>query len=190
MVKIRDRIVGLKRVKASELLPNPKNWRTHPESQQNALRGVLSEIGYADALIARKLYDGSLMLIDGHLRAETSGDEKVPVLVVDVTEAEADKILLTLDPLAGLATRDDEKLKELIGSVTFDSEALRQLMDSLDASEWLGEESELDIPDYSEESETVSVRVNECPRSVGDELGEAIQKLLDERGLPLSVVVM
>ena len=41
------------------------------------------------------------MLIDGHLRAETAPDMMVPVLVLDVTEEEADKLLLTLDPLAG-----------------------------------------------------------------------------------------
>jgi len=51
-MKIRDRIKELRRVKASELAPNPKNWRTHPQEQQDALRGVLAEIGYADALIA------------------------------------------------------------------------------------------------------------------------------------------
>ena len=33
-----------------------------------AVRGVLAEIGYADALLARELPDGSLQLIDGHLR--------------------------------------------------------------------------------------------------------------------------
>ena len=33
-----------------------------------------------------------------HLRAETTPNQGVPVLVLDVTEAEADKILLTLDP--------------------------------------------------------------------------------------------
>ena len=50
---IRDRIVELRRVAARELVPNPKNWRRHPARQAAALRGVLEEIGYADALLAR-----------------------------------------------------------------------------------------------------------------------------------------
>src|ERR1700730_4088294 len=103
--QIRDRIRELRRVKASELLQNPRNWRRHPAQQAAALRGVLGEIGYADALLAREV-DGKLMLIDGHLRAETTPDQDVPVLILDVTAEEADKILLTLDPLAGLATVD------------------------------------------------------------------------------------
>jgi hypothetical protein len=31
-------------------VPNPRNWRTHPKVQADALRGLLAEIGYADAL--------------------------------------------------------------------------------------------------------------------------------------------
>lgn len=42
---IRDRIIELVRVRASELVDNPANWRRHPEHQRTALRGVLREIG-------------------------------------------------------------------------------------------------------------------------------------------------
>jgi len=130
-VKIRDRIKELRRVKASELLPNPKNWRTHPKSQQDALRGVLSEVGFADAAIARELPDGSLMLIDGHLRAETAADANVPVLVLDVTEAEADKLLVTLDPLAAMADTNAEALESVLGEVETNSEAVSEMLSRL-----------------------------------------------------------
>jgi len=127
-VKIRDRIRELRRVPASQLLPNPKNWRTHPKAQQDALRGVLAEVGLADAVLARELADGSLMLIDGHLRAETLADAKVPVLVLDVTEAEADKLLATIDPLAAMAETDGAKFDELLRTVNTSSEALQQML--------------------------------------------------------------
>jgi ParB-like chromosome segregation protein Spo0J len=115
-------------VPASDLKPNPKNWRTHPKAQQDALRGVLAEVGLADACLARELPDGSLMLIDGHLRAETLGDGEVPVLVLDVNEAEADKLLATLDPLAAMAESDAAKLDQLLRNVDTGSEALQQLI--------------------------------------------------------------
>src|ERR1700730_13488375 len=91
--QIRDRIRELRRVQASELLPNPKNWRRHPAQQAAAMAGMLAEVGYADALLARETPDGRLQLIDGHLRAETTPTSMVPVLVLDVTEAEATKLL-------------------------------------------------------------------------------------------------
>jgi hypothetical protein len=127
-MKIKNRVKELRIVPASELLPNPKNWRTHPDAQKNALRGILAEVGMADACLARELPDGSLMLIDGHLRAETVADAKVPVLILDVTEAEADKILATLDPLAAMADSDAAKLDELLRNVDTGSEALQQMM--------------------------------------------------------------
>ena len=56
---IRDRIQDFRRVSASTLLPNPKNWRVHNDRQRNILRGILAEIGYADALLVR---NGRLIL--------------------------------------------------------------------------------------------------------------------------------
>ena len=130
-MNIRDRIKELRRVPASSLRPNPKNWRTHPKEQADALRGTLAEIGFAEALVARELEDGTLELIDGHLRAETVGDTAVPVLVLDVDEAEADKLLATLDPLAALAGVDTQRLEDLLATVETDSEALQEMLDGL-----------------------------------------------------------
>ena len=135
-MEIKDRIKELRKVRASELLPNPKNWRKHPVAQANALRGTLSEIGYADALIAYETPDG-LMLIDGHLRAETTPDQEVPVLVTDLTEEEADKVLVTLDPLAAMATADDERLKALLETVSSENDGLGALLDTLANDEWV-----------------------------------------------------
>ena len=130
-MQLKDRIKELRRVPASELVPNPKNWRTHGDDQRDALRGVLAEIGIADATLARELPDGRLMIIDGHLRAETAGDSMVPVLVLDVTEAEADKILLTLDPLAAMAGADKIKLDGLLREAEMQAPAVQEMLASL-----------------------------------------------------------
>jgi hypothetical protein len=127
-MEIRDRIKELRRVKAKDLIPNSKNWRVHPKAQAAALRGLLSEIGYADALLARELPDGRLQLIDGHLRAETTPNAMVPVLILDVNDSEADKILLTLDPLAAMAEADTERIGQLLQTVRSDSPAVEELL--------------------------------------------------------------
>ena len=118
--QIRDRIKELRRVRASELRPDVRNPRRHPDYQRAALRAMLAEVGFADALLARETPEG-LVLIDGHLRAETAPDQEVPVLVLDVTEEEAGKVLATLDPLAGLAEVDPEAQKALLEALRFAS---------------------------------------------------------------------
>jgi hypothetical protein len=133
-MKIRDRIRELRRVPAGQLQPHPKNWRTHPQRQRDALRGILAEVGYADALLARELGDGTLQLIDGHLRAETTPEAEVPVLIVDLDDDEAAKLLALHDPLAGLAEADHSVLADLLDQVDTENEAIRQLLDEMTAA--------------------------------------------------------
>ena len=126
----RDRIKSLKRVKASSLIPNPANWRRHPAGQMDALRAVLSEIGFVGAELAIETPEG-LMLIDGHARQELSGDQKIPVLVTDLTAEEADTILATFDPLGAMADVDATALASLLDSVTAESEGLQALLEQI-----------------------------------------------------------
>lgn len=130
-MQIRDRIRELRRVPARSLVPHPKNWRTHPDRQRDALKGILAEIGYADALLARELPDGSLQLIDGHLRAETTPDREVPVLVLDLDEAEAEKLLALLDPLASLAGTNRDLLADIVSHLETKSETVQKMLDEM-----------------------------------------------------------
>ncbi|OHB82991.1 MAG: hypothetical protein A2V98_20270 [Planctomycetes bacterium RBG_16_64_12] len=145
-MNVRDRIKELRRVKASRLRPHPQNWRTHPVAQQDALRGLLAEIGYADALLARELPDGSLELIDGHLRAEITPDVEVPVLVLDLDEKEAAKLLALHDPLAELAEADSDVLADLLEHVQTENEAVQAVLDQMlssSAKPWEGDSTEV-----------------------------------------------
>jgi DNA modification methylase len=156
-MKLRDRIKELRRVKASEILPNPANWRTHPKAQQDAMRGILAEVGIADALLVRETPAG-LQLIDGHLRADVAPDSEWPVLVLDVDDKEAAKLLATVDPLAAMAETDPEKLDELLRQIDTDSEALQQMLAELAAEAGLtgddGEIVEDEVPAPPDEATT------------------------------------
>lgn len=142
-MKIRDRIKELRRVKASQLQPHPNNWRTHPAAQQDALRGVLVEIGYAGALLARELGDGSLELIDGHLRADTTPDANVPVLVLDLDEPEAAKLLALHDPLTAMAEKNAEVLAGLLDIVETKNDAVQAMIDEMLAKQ----DVPIDVPE-------------------------------------------
>jgi DNA modification methylase len=132
-IRVRDRVVELRRVRAGDLVESPRNWRLHPKRQRQALQAVLSEVGFADAILARQRDDGALEIVDGHLRRSIDPDLVVPVLVLDVDEAEADKLLATLDPLASLAVADPEPLAALLASIETRSEELRRLFADLAA---------------------------------------------------------
>lgn len=127
-MEYKDRIVGLRRVRASDLVRNPKNWRRHPPQQKQALRGILSEIGFADAVIARELPDGRLELIDGHMRADEALDQEIPVLVVDLNDDEAQKLLAVLDSITGLAETDPDALGTLLATIEADDAELRHML--------------------------------------------------------------
>ncbi len=174
-MQIRDRIKELRRVRAADLRPNPRNWRLHPPRQQDALRGVLADVGYADALLAREVSDGTLMLIDGHLRAETTPESIVPVLVLDVDETEADKILLTHDPLAGMATASEEGLHALLAEVKTESAALRELIDAL------SEKNRPQFPPAEAGSPRLEVKIPESYQVVVECRDESDQRGVFER---------
>lgn len=185
-MNIRNRVKELRHVPACDLRPNPKNWRTHPKAQQDALKGVLAEVGMADACLARELDDGSLMLIDGHLRAETASEATVPVLILDVDEAEADKILATLDPLAAMAEKDAKQLASLLTTLKDQNDSLTPLVwpdyiiDPLLSADWTPPEpgemltkeqkSEQDVLRLTaEQRETVNAAVAKCRKSNEDD---------------------
>jgi len=127
----RNRIVGLRQIKAADLKPNKKNWRLHPDGQKSALQSILQDIGFVGALVAREI-DGKFELLDGHLRADVAADREVPVLVVDLTDDEAAKVLATYDPLSSMAIPDGVMLGSLIDEIDLNDNAeLRRLLTDL-----------------------------------------------------------
>ncbi|MCP4549658.1 MAG: site-specific DNA-methyltransferase, partial [bacterium] len=94
---------------------------------------VLAEIGYADALLCRELPDGSLEILDGHLRAETTPDSVVPVLITDLDDAEARALLLTHDPLGAMAEANHEALIKLMSQIETQSDGVQDMLDALAA---------------------------------------------------------
>lgn len=119
-MEIKDRIKELRRVPASELLANPLNHRIHPEAQRKKLRQALGDIGFAGAVLAREGENGQLILIDGHMRASECGKSDIPVLILDVNELEANKILASYDAIGAMAEIDKKILDDLVNSFADD----------------------------------------------------------------------
>lgn len=149
----RDRIVGLVWVAAARLKRHPENWRTHPERQREAFRGVLAEVGVAAAAVAfigddaaradmlalpgrderaasLAVYKGKLTLIDGHLRKDEIAGQPIPTLVLDVTPEEARKALASHDAVTALAEVHAGRYRALAERACFDGATVRAALES------------------------------------------------------------
>jgi DNA modification methylase len=129
-VNIKNRIIEQRTIPARELKPHPHNWRKHPKKQRAAFRAVLDEIGFAGvSLVYRsERHGGALTLIDGHMRLEEVGDFDIPCAITDLTDKEADKLLVLAAPLGDMAEADPEQLDALLRLVTIESEELEEMM--------------------------------------------------------------
>ena len=127
----KNRIKELRHIPAVDIQANPKNWRTHSKQQTKAMQAILDEVGVAGALIAYELADGSIQLIDGHLRTDLLKNETVPVLILDVNEDEANKILLTYDPIGAMAEADKAQLEALMNEVQTSNQDLADMLTKL-----------------------------------------------------------
>lgn len=127
----RSRIIRLERIDPRDLLSNPANYRIHPAAQQSALAGAIQEIGFVDPITAQ---DGTNLLIDGHLRvaeAIKNGEPAIDVIYVDLTDAEADAALATIDPIGNLADHNREALAALLERIQSERPALAQFFADL-----------------------------------------------------------
>ena len=115
-----------------ELADNPANWRKHPDAQSKALAGLVGEVGWAGAALFN---EQTGRLIDGHLRKKIPAsllvDGRMPVIIGNWTEEQERRILLTLDPLAGMAETDTAALQSLLADATSEDEAVKAMLQSL-----------------------------------------------------------
>lgn len=128
---VRNRIREYKSIRCADLVANPQNWRAHGETQKAAMAGILQEVGLVDALLVRDRGDGTYDIVDGHMRAGMLPHDELPCLVLDITEAEATKVLLTFDPIAAMAETNAANLDALLREVEFSDAALQQLVTDL-----------------------------------------------------------
>jgi len=121
----KNRIIGHGQKPATEFRFNPNNWRRHPESQEAALREILSSIGWVTGVIENQQTGN---LIDGHGRIEAAlkiePASMIPYTKVDLSEDEEAKILLLLDPIGSMAEADDDIIRQLMEIVGLEDDIL------------------------------------------------------------------
>jgi ParB-like chromosome segregation protein Spo0J len=127
----KNKIIGHDEVPPEQLLAHPENWRIHPKFQQEALRGVINDIGFIKSVTVNQRTG---RVIDGHLRVTLALRDSVPFIpveYVDLTEAEEAEALLTLDPIAALAGNDKDNLESLLAMVKTEDSGVMDLLNKL-----------------------------------------------------------
>lgn len=135
----RSRVVGFIEKPANQFTANALNFRRHPNAQRDVFRGLISEIGFAGAVL-ENVRTGNL--IDGHLRIEEalSVDENqlIPCVQVDLSESEEKLLLASYDPLSAMATVDKEVLDSLLRDISTGNAAVQSMLSDLAESNGLG----------------------------------------------------
>lgn len=127
----RNRIVDHGAESPSQLLAHPANWRIHPKNQQDALTGVLNEIGWIQSVIVNQRTG---FVIDGHLRvalAISHNEPEVPVVYVDLSDEEEALALASIDPISAMAATDKELLDSLLRDVSSADAGVQAMLSDL-----------------------------------------------------------
>jgi DNA modification methylase len=117
-------------MRVGDILPHPLNPKIHPEGQLAPLRGLLDTVGKLDDLKAYRSEraGGALVFFDGHGRQALNPDAEWDIDIYDLTDAEADLVVATFDPIGWQAEQSRARLDELLREVSTDNAALMELI--------------------------------------------------------------
>jgi len=120
----RNRIKALEYVNSADLVAHPGNWRDHPAAQAEALKGVLSEVGIAGALLAYRSerQGGALILVEKVLGATADLDAEMVNIYYSLkadngyTQEQIERKRLSLEGvLVPVTARWNEELLQMSG---------------------------------------------------------------------------
>ena len=128
-----------------DLVPNPRNPRVHPESQITRLMASLARDGQTKPVLARR---ENSMLIAGHGVTEAVrklGWATIAVLLWDVDQATADRVMLADNQFSALSVNDKDRVSELLAEID-QTDYLASGFSAEDVAKLLGQfEEELEV---------------------------------------------
>ncbi len=168
----RNRVVGYGEIDPAACLANPANWRVHPKAQQDALAGVLDQIGWVQTVMVNRTTGH---VVDGHLRVALAlrrEEPTIPVVYVELTAAEERLVLATLDPIGALAVTDGAQLAALLEGLKTGTAAVDDLLSDLMA------QADAAIPHAQAEEDDVPPAPAEPITRMGDLIALGEHRLL------------
>ena len=149
MAKFINRIVGYGDEPIDEILFNPDNPRIHPKDQQDAVEGLVVDVGWAKPIVVNLRTDESWgvdrnvkTLVDGEDRCKLAaqhGEKTIPAAYIDVDRNSELKLIIGLDATSAMAGTDREVLAGLITRINTENEKLQAFFDGVKERERLDE---------------------------------------------------
>jgi hypothetical protein len=136
-----NRIAGYGEADPAGLLEHPDNWRLHDQGQQRVMAELLDRVGWVRSVIVNRTTGH---LVDGHLRvalAVARGEAAVPVVFVELSEAEERVVLENLDPIGALAATDSAALMALASTVQVEHPEQKSVLELLRGLTGMGKQS-------------------------------------------------
>jgi len=129
----KRRVTHSANVSPDLLMNNPDNVKIHPESQVDAMRELLKQVGYVgDVLVSQR----SNVVLDGHMRimiAIRDGEPTIPVSYVDLSATEEQQAMVYLFQTTRMARLDPLILERAIDSVGITDDQVGAFLGSLAA---------------------------------------------------------
>jgi hypothetical protein len=148
--KFKSRITEYGFINPKDIVLNPYNTKIHPDLQHNAIKALLSDIGWVQSIIINKRTGN---LVDGHDRVKNaieSGEESIPVTYIDITITEEKQLLLLLDEVTTYAIEHSQNIANI--SDAFDlitDENLRFIIDDI------FDRNKINVPSIVAEEESI-----------------------------------
>ena len=160
----KNQIVGYGEEPPESLLAHPMNPKIHPKTQQDALAGAISELGWLAPVIVNRT---TAHVLDGHARiglAISRGEPTVPIAYVEISPEQEALALLTFDPIGAMAATDSEQLASLLAEVATEDAAIQAMLDQLAQDAGLVPPEDIAAPeDFGEYGDDIDTQY-QCPK--------------------------
>lgn len=169
------------RVPIDSLTAHPKNYRSHPEAQVQAMRASIREFGqYRPAVVSR-----DSVVLAGHgvwlaCKAEGHTEFDVHVMPFDANDPRAEKLLVVDNELSRMAVDDQTALAALLADIQrtdgeglqgtgWDDAALDKMIGELAAEDFAAKQGPEQLPEsangkeFDEDLDLSNIKRATCP---------------------------
>ncbi|MDA7950032.1 MAG: ParB N-terminal domain-containing protein [Pirellulaceae bacterium] len=159
---VADRILSLRRIPISSIIPRKNRWRKHPKRQKDLLTSLLQEIGFTQPIVVtpsrQKKNEEQFILLDGHLRleiltelqaaAKSKSPPKIPALVLQLSQKEERALAIFSDYTTQLSQKDKAELASLSKSIESKNKQILASLEKIEQQDRNARQRKVAVPEF------------------------------------------